>query len=127
MTKDLKKILIIDDEVDICTFTKRALDRTGIFETFATQDSEEGITIAKSKLPDLILLDINMPKLDGGEVAQELSQYQPTSAIPIVFVTALLKKDEADADGKINKHFFLPKPISAVELIDKVSLQRVRK
>lgn len=120
MANNLTKILIIDDEADICNFTKRVLDRTGKFETFATQDAEEGISIAKSKLPDIILLDINMPKLDGGEVAQELAQYQATSAIPIVFVTALLKKDEAEADGKINKHFFLPKPISADELVAKI-------
>jgi CheY-like chemotaxis protein len=120
MAGDLKKILIIDDEVDICNFTKRVLDRTGKFETFVTQDSEDGIFIAKSKKPDLILLDINMPKLDGGAVAQELSQYQVTSDIPIVFVTALLKKEEVEGDGKINKHFFLPKPISADELVAKI-------
>jgi two-component system, OmpR family, alkaline phosphatase synthesis response regulator PhoP len=120
MVTGLKKILIIDDEADICNFSKRVLDRTGKFETKISQDSEEGIRIAKSDIPDLILLDINMPNLDGGAVAQELSENKATSNIPIVFITALLKREELDQDGRINKHFFLPKPVSSEELLKKI-------
>ncbi|MFA5099734.1 MAG: response regulator [Candidatus Omnitrophota bacterium] len=120
MAGELKKILIIDDEVDICDFSKKILERTGKFQATATQDSVEGINMALSDKPDLILLDINMPQLDGGEVAQQLSQSALTSNIPIVFITALLKKEELDPQGRINKHFFLPKPISPNELIDKI-------
>jgi CheY-like chemotaxis protein len=120
MADPVKKVLIIDDEVDICNFSKRILDRTGKFETFVTQDSEDGIAVALNKRPDLILLDINMPKLDGGEVAQALSDFAVTKQIPIIFITALMKKEELDEEGKINKYFFLPKPISPEELVKKV-------
>jgi CheY-like chemotaxis protein len=120
MDTGLKKILIIDDEADICNFSKRVLDRTGKFETLVSQDSEKGLEIARNDKPDLILLDINMPNMDGGAVAQELSESQFTSSIPIVFITALLKKDEVDQEGKVNKHFFLPKPISSDELVNKI-------
>ena len=120
MGTGLKKILIIDDEMDICNFSKRVLDRTGKFETLVSQDSEEGLNIARKDKPDLILLDINMPKMDGGAVAQELAASQFTSDIPIVFITALLKKEELDDDGRVNKHFFLPKPVSSQELLNKI-------
>ncbi|HOU36208.1 MAG TPA: response regulator [Candidatus Omnitrophota bacterium] len=120
MADMLKKILIIDDEADICNFSKRILERTGKFEAFTTQDSQDGLSIARDKRPDLILLDINMPKLDGGEVAQALSESTLTSGIPIVFITALMKKEELDQEGRVNKHFFLPKPISPDELVTKV-------
>jgi len=120
MAEIQKKILIIDDEADICDFSKRILERTGNYEVFTTQDSQDGIFIAKDKKPDLILLDINMPKLDGGEVAQTLSEFSTTRSIPIVFITALMKKEELDQEGKVNKYFFLPKPISPEELVGKV-------
>ncbi|HNQ49836.1 MAG: response regulator [Candidatus Omnitrophica bacterium] len=120
MAEIQKRILIIDDEADICDFSKRILERTGNYEVFTTQDSQDGIFIAKDKKPDLILLDINMPKLDGGEVAQTLSEFSTTRSIPIVFITALMKKEELDQEGKVNKYFFLPKPISPEELVGKV-------
>ena len=120
MAGEFKKILIIDDEADICNFSKKVLERTGKFQATVTQDSVAGINIARSEKPDLILLDINMPQLDGGEVAQQLSDSPLTSSIPIVFITALLTKEDLDPEGRVNKHFFLPKPISPNELIDKI-------
>jgi CheY-like chemotaxis protein len=120
MAKELKKILIIDDEVDICDFSKKILERTGKFQATVTQDSLEGINIARSDKPDLILLDINMPQLDGGEVAQQLSETPLTSNIPIIFITALLKQEELDQEGRVNKHYFMPKPISPDALIGKI-------
>jgi CheY-like chemotaxis protein len=120
MAGEIKKILIIDDEADICAFSKKILERTGRFRVVVTQDSVEGINLANAERPDLILLDINMPQLDGGEVAQKLGESPATDRIPVVFITALLKKEELDAEGRVNKHFFLPKPISPNELIDKI-------
>ena len=120
MAGELKKILIIDDEADICNFSKKILERTGKFQAVVTQDSLDGINIAFSDKPDLILLDINMPQLDGGEVAQQLSENPLTSKIPIIFITALLKQEELDQEGRVNKHFFLPKPISPDVLIEKI-------
>ncbi len=120
MADDSKKILIIDDEEDICRFTKRLLERSGKFTAEVTLDSKEGIRLAKSDKPDLILLDINMPILDGGAVAQELAEDESTRQIPIVFITGLMRKEELDKEGRVNKHYFLPKPISPDDLFDKI-------
>jgi two-component system alkaline phosphatase synthesis response regulator PhoP len=116
-----KRILVIDDEPDICNFSKSALERTGKFEVLVATDALTGINLAKSNNPDLILLDVNMPDIDGGEVAQQLRDYKATSEIPIIFLTALLRKEEAGGDpGKIGRHFFIAKPVASKELIEKI-------
>lgn len=116
-----KKILIIDDEEDICMFSKSSLERTGKFNVITSTDSVAGLQLAKSEMPDLILLDVNMPVMDGGAVAQELSGSNATKSIPIIFLTALLKKEEVqESEGKINRHYFLAKPVSPKELAEKI-------
>jgi CheY-like chemotaxis protein len=116
-----KKILVIDDEEDICYFSKSILEKTGKFEVWASTDPQAGIKLAKSEKPDLIVLDINMPMIDGGGVAQSLADYDATKNIPIIFLTALLKKAEVEeGPGKIAGRFFLAKPVTPKELIDKI-------
>jgi len=116
-----KKILVIDDEEDICHFSKSILEKTGKFEVLVSTDALTGINLAKSHLPDLILLDINMPKIDGGAVAQNLRENKSTSEIPIVFLTALLRKAEAEeSGGKIAGRFFIAKPVDSKELIKRI-------
>ena len=117
------RILVIDDEEDICTFSKSILERTGKFAVDYATDAAAGIQMAKATQPDLILLDINMPSMDGGEVAQTLRDFKATSAIPIVFLTALLRKDEVpDRAGTIGSHTFLAKPVTPKELVEKIEL-----
>jgi CheY-like chemotaxis protein len=116
-----KKILVIDDEEDICYFSKSVLEKTGKFEVWSSTDPQAGINLAKSGKPDLIVLDINMPIIDGGGVAQTLAEYDATKNIPIIFLTALLKKTEIEEGvSKIAGHFFLAKPVTPKELIDKI-------
>ena len=115
------RILVIDDEEDICHFTKTVLERTGKFEVAVSTDSATGIALAKTNVPDLIILDVNMPNIDGGEIAHILREYKLTSNIPIIFLTALLKKEEIeDKAGKIGKHTYIAKPATPQELIEKV-------
>jgi CheY-like chemotaxis protein len=115
------RILVIDDEEDICHFTKSVLERTGKFEVMASTDSAKGLALAKTNHPDLIILDINMPNIDGGEIAQTLHEFKSTSDIPVIFLTALLKKEEIeDKSGKIGAHTYIAKPATAKELIEKI-------
>ncbi|MCX5708634.1 MAG: response regulator [Candidatus Omnitrophica bacterium] len=115
------RILVIDDEEDICHFTKSVLERTGKFEVAVSTDSAKGIALAKTNQPDLVILDINMPDIDGGEVAQTLHEFKSTSDIPIIFLTGLLKKEEIENNsGKIGAHTYIAKPASPQELIEKI-------
>ncbi len=112
------KILVIDDEEDICYFTKSVLERTGKFEVTVSTDSAQGIVLAKAAAPDLVILDINMPNIDGSRVAQAIREHKATSNIPIIFLTALINKEESI--GKIGEYTYIAKPVSPQELIEKI-------
>ncbi len=113
-----KKILLIDDEEDFCHFVKLNLEETGKFEILTTTSGPEGLEIAKSDSPDLILLDLLMPVMDGSEVAENLLKSEATRNIPIIFVTALTRKKEvASHSGTIGGRTFIAKPVAPQELI----------
>jgi two-component system cell cycle response regulator/two-component system alkaline phosphatase synthesis response regulator PhoP/putative two-component system response regulator len=115
------KILIIDDEEDVCVYLKSILERTGKFEVFATTSPIEGIELAKTRHPDLILLDIMMPEMDGTYVAEQLHNKSSTRDILIVFVTVLAKqKDVEESGGLIGGHPFIAKPIQKEELVARI-------
>ena len=81
------RILIVDDEPSIRLICRVNLDASG-FEVLEAEDGETAVSIARSEQPDLILLDVMLPGIDGWEVAEELSETAETREIPIVFVTA---------------------------------------
>ncbi len=113
-----KKILLIDDEVDFTTLVRLNLEQTGRYEVRAENNGTSGIVAAKAFKPDLILLDIMMPGIDGCAVGYMLSCDASTKDIPVVFLTALVSKDEAeDRKGK-GVHICLSKPASKEEIID---------
>jgi len=114
-----KKILIIDDEEDFCFFVKGNLESTGEFDVLATSSGKEGIKLVRGEKPDLILLDINMPEMSGDEVAQILSDKPETKAIPLVFFTALVTKDEVgnESMSNIGGYNYIAKPVTTKELV----------
>ncbi len=115
------KILIIDDEEDVCVYLRSVLERTGKFEVWATTSPAEGIDLAKSNHPDLILLDIIMPEMDGTDVAEELHDNRSTRDILIVFVTVLAKREDVEgSEGIIGGHPFISKSIRKEELIARI-------
>ena len=114
-----KKILIIDDEEDFCFFVKGNLENTGEFDVLVTTSGKEGIKLACGEKPDLILLDINMPEMSGDEVAQILSNRYETKEIPVVFLTALVTKDEVGNESmlSIGNRNYIAKPVTTNELV----------
>ncbi len=114
----MRTVLIVDDEPDVCRIVKLNLENTQRFKVLTATDGRIGIGLARSNIPDLILLDIMMPEMDGSQVAEDLSEHESTKRIPIVFLTALVRKDEVDQHGGyIHNHPFLAKPVGLPELI----------
>jgi len=89
-----KRILLIDDEKDYCYFMSRNLEDTGEFSVAMAHEGREGIKIAKSEKPDLILLDIILPGISGTDVANILLNDTKTKRIPIIFLTAIVTQKE---------------------------------
>ncbi|MDD5730365.1 MAG: response regulator [Candidatus Omnitrophica bacterium] len=118
-----KKLLVIDDEEDFSYFVKLNLEKTKEFEVLTTSDGEEGIKLAQKTHPDLILLDILMPKMSGSDVADALVNNPATKDIPIIFLTALVRKEEEkENEGEIGGRRFISKPVSVSELISRIKM-----
>ena len=120
MTDPAATILIVDDDTDLCALLERLLRDEG-YLTLTAANGEEALASIAQRAPDLILLDILMPGMDGNEVARRLKANPATANIPIIIVTAQLDRNARLVGLKAGAEDFLTKPIDR----DEVSL-RVR-
>lgn len=110
MTK--KKILVVDDEASITRLLKLNLEKTGAYSVRTENEGTKTVEAAREFKPDLILLDVMMPDIDGGDVAAMLQSDGLLNGIPIVFLTAAVKKEELAAKGGMIGGFpYIAKPI----------------
>lgn len=115
------KVLVIDDNTSFCNITKLSLERTGRYQVYIATKGEQGINMAKKHRPDVVLLDIKMPAMSGGEVAASLMEDRITSRIPIIFLTGLVRQDEVEAGGGyLSGHPFMAKPFRIEELTKRI-------
>jgi len=113
------RVLIIDDEEDFTKLIKLNLERTGQYEVRTENNGLLGLATAREFKPDFIFLDIIMPDIDGGDVCHQLENDDEIKGTPIVFLTAIAKKEEIEQNrGAIGGHPFLAKPVNVRELID---------
>jgi CheY-like chemotaxis protein len=116
--KEKRRILIVDDDRDNTHLVKLLLERTGSYLVLEENDATRAHQNARNFRPDLILLDIDMPERDGGEVAAQIDADPGLQKTPILFVTALVTRAEAKASLRIQGRPILAKPISIPELIN---------
>ena len=120
-----KRILIIDDTKDILMVVSRRLQSWG-YEPLTAASGEEGLRIAEAKVPDLILLDIMMPKMKGREVCARLKANPKTQQIPVVFLTALGLADHVKAGMDLGAADYLVKPFAPEELRKRITVVLAR-
>jgi CheY-like chemotaxis protein len=112
-------ILLVEDHQEIWDFLSRRLKRRG-YEVVVAQDGQEGLDKARSDKPDLVLLDMNLPVMDGWTVAQTLKGDAATTAIPIIALTAHAMagdREKALAAGCDDYH---AKPIDFSQLVNQI-------
>jgi DNA-binding response OmpR family regulator len=111
-----KKILVVDDEPEIVQFLGLRLMNSG-YKVLRAYDGAEAIKIAKKELPDLIILDILMPEIDGSKTASLLKECPETKDIPVIFLTCLFSKEE-EKDGNVRGGvYFVAKPYDGDHLL----------
>jgi putative two-component system response regulator len=113
-----KRILVVDDEPDFTNMLRLSLESHGYFEVREENDAERARAAAREFDPDVVLLDIMMPEMEGSEVAAALKADPVTRDVPVIFLTALVS--QADAPGgscSSGGHTFLPKDIRVEKLI----------
>jgi DNA-binding response OmpR family regulator len=113
-----KRILIIDDEPNLSSLIQHYLEKTGGYEVLTENLPGHALRSARSFDPDMILLDVNMPGKDGGEIARELRADPAFSRVPILFLTSLVSSAEA-GKREITRgtQRFLAKPVNPEVLL----------
>ncbi|MDJ0596840.1 MAG: response regulator [Pleurocapsa sp. MO_226.B13] len=111
-----KRILIIDDDDDIREATKICLEITSKWEILTANSGRKGLTKAIAELPDLILLDVMMPGMDGLETLKELKANTATADIPVFFLTAKAHPAEQKQFTRLKVSGVITKPYDPFEL-----------
>jgi len=115
-----RRILIVDNDKNTTHLVKILLEKTGRYVVFEENDSTRAHQTARNFRPDLIFLDVVMPDRDGGEIAAQIRADPELHNTPIIFLTALVTRDEAKTGLHIDGHPFLAKPINIPELIEAI-------
>ncbi len=116
MNKNKKKILIIEDDVFLSNIYNKKFSLEG-FEVFLATDGEKGLELIKQKMPDIVLLDIMLPKMNGFEVLEEVNKDEELKKIPIILLTNINQQEDIKraydlgVEDYIIKTFFTPNEV----------------
>src|SRR5215210_7346940 len=112
-----KRIMIVDDESGFTRLLKLTLERTGHYTVREQNEGTRALETAREFRPDLILLDIVMPRIDGGDVARQIQADPMLKNVRIIFLTAIVSKKEATPGSLIGGFPFMAKPVSLDALV----------
>jgi CheY-like chemotaxis protein len=113
-----KRILAVDDQASNTRLVKLCLERTNDYVVREENDPKAALSAAEEFQPHLILLDVMMPGMDGGDLAVSLQASPKLQAVPIVFLTSAVTKGEvAEGGGQIGGQTFLAKPVVLTEMV----------
>ena len=119
LTTEKKRILVVDDQAGDTRLLKRFLEGTDEYVVREENDAVAALSAAEEFQPHLILLDVLMPDMDGGELASCLRANPKLQAVPIVFLTAKVSKEEVElCGGRIGQYPVLAKPIVLTEVAE---------
>jgi DNA-binding response OmpR family regulator len=118
MKADKKRVIVIDDEVSLTRLLKLNLEKTSKYQVCTVNTPQLALRTALEFKPDIILLDVVMPGMDGGYLASQLRQHPELKSVPIVFLTAVATKSEVAAhQGVIGGSAFVAKPADLIEIM----------
>ena len=112
-------VLVADDDPDILSLVMLRRERDG-YEVIGAPDGERAVEEALERTPDLALIDVSMPKLDGYEVTERLRQHEPTSATPIILLTARVQDSDVARGIEAGADDYVTKPFSTADLRTRV-------
>ena len=115
----MKKILIVDDEADIIEILQFVLEAQG-YECITALDGEEGLKLAREANPDLIILDVMMPKMNGYKICRLLKFDEKYKNIPIFMITARAQDKDKEIGEETGANEYITKPFQVDYVIEKV-------
>lgn len=114
-----KKILVVDDEQDIVETLKFVIEAKG-FNCICAYDGEEGLQLAREEMPDLIILDVMMPKINGFKISRLLKYDSKYKDIPILMVTARSQDEDKLIGEETGADEYITKPFEIDEVMQKI-------
>jgi DNA-binding response OmpR family regulator len=114
-----KRILLVDDHQTVFRLLE-AIVRIKGYKLIYAESGQQGIVMARQELPDLILLDVMMPDIDGFKVCQYLKENPETKDIPVMFLTARGAEDDLATGRKVGADGFMTKPFQAIEVLKQI-------
>jgi DNA-binding response OmpR family regulator len=118
--RDPGVIVVADDDADILDLVTLTLERAG-HVVHCARDGEQALELVRQERPDVAVLDVAMPKLDGFELARQLRSDPGTSEVQIVLLTARVQERDTDADRAAGANEYIRKPFSPQELQKRVA------
>jgi PleD family two-component response regulator len=115
-----RSILLVDDDADSSQMTKMILEKTGLYTVSICNRGSEAFQIIQNTRPELVLLDVVMPDVDGAEIADQIRKDKSLEATRFIFMTSLISPEEVSESSLIGGHPFIPKPVSAEILLKRV-------
>jgi DNA-binding response OmpR family regulator len=112
-------ILIADDDPDILALVSFRLERAG-YEVVQARNGEEAVQVALARRPDLAVIDVTMPRIDGYEATRQLRQQEETSRMPIILLTARVQEEDIARGFDAGADDYVRKPFSPQELGSRV-------
>ena len=116
-----KIVLLVDDDADLTKVLKFRIESEG-YEFMSVKDGKELLDILKIKRPDVILLDIMLPNMDGYSALREMRKNEAYADMPVIVLSAKEKKKLGDLFALEKAAFFVEKPFDAKELMDKIKI-----
>ena len=115
-----KRILLIEDEFDMVYALVIQLEAVG-YEVLVARDGQAGLDVARKEKPDLIILDLMLPKVDGFKVCRMLKFDKKYMKIPIIIFTAKIQEQDKKLGKEVCADAYITKPFDAQVLLDKIS------
>jgi CheY-like chemotaxis protein len=116
-----KSIMVVDDNPDIITIVRTILEGKG-YSVFSASSGPELLELLKGQKPDLIILDIMMPEMDGLEVLTRLKGMADTATIPVILLTAKVQYEDVLGGYKLGADYYITKPFTSTQLVNGINL-----
>jgi len=116
----MKRILVIEDDPDIALSLRLKLERDGGFSVATAEDGAAGLRLAIDQPPDLVLLDVNLPGMDGFEVCRHLRKNPVTAATPVIMLTARIDESDRVSGLDLGADDYITKPFSPKEALARI-------
>lgn len=116
-----RTIMVVDDNPDIITIVKTILEGKG-YQVLSASSGQELLNLLTDRKPDLVILDIMMPEMDGLEVLGRLKAVTETASIPVILLTAKVQYEDVLGGYKLGADYYITKPFTSTQLVNGINL-----